>query len=184
MAKVITFSRFFPKNHINGGGRTNFAEQIFNSLNIRYWVKLKYLDLDDLNSNTDFKNDDVWEFHHLLDRGIENKKNHTIRNGNRFKKGDFFSPRVWSGKPYQSKQIILSKDIEIVNVWDIRILVQDFGKLGLQAVITINGQDFQNIELLAKNDGLSVDDFLQWFKTEKGETFVGQIICWNDAVSY
>ena len=81
MAKVITFSRVFPQTHINAGGRTNFAEQIFNSLNIRYWVKLKYLNLDDLNSNTDFKNDDVWEFHHLLDRGIENKKNpHTCRN--------------------------------------------------------------------------------------------------------
>lgn len=29
-----------------------------------------------------------------------------------------------------------------------------------------------------------VADFLQWFKTEKEETFVGQIICWNDSVPY
>lgn len=174
MSKVITFSRKFTSYHPKAGDPTYFVESFYNSIFSR-------------NNLMDYPN------------GIEindcilSIKNHTIRKGNRFKKGDFFSPRVWgtdvnpkSGKsgPYHSKQIILCNDVEIANVWDIRILVQDFGKSGLQSVITINGQDFQNIELLAKNDGLSLQDFLQWFKTEKGETFVGQIICWNENVKY
>jgi hypothetical protein len=165
MAKVITYSRTFPSYHPKVGQPTYFVEAIYKNLGFK-WKDIPNVLIEQ----------------YVLAEGFS--KGHTIRSGKRFKKGDFFSPRVWSGKPYQSKQIILSKDIEIANVWDIIILVQDFGKLGLQAVITIDGKDFQNIELLAKNDGLSIADFLHWFKTEKGEVFVGQIICWDDSVSY
>lgn len=40
-----------------------------------------------------------------LDDTISDQKHHTIRAGNRFKTGDYFSPRVWSGSPYNSKQL-------------------------------------------------------------------------------
>lgn len=46
-------------------------------------------------------------------------KEHTIRKGKRWKVGDKFSPRIWSGKPYKSKQIILAPDTEIKQVFDI-----------------------------------------------------------------
>lgn len=41
-------------------------------------------------------------------------KYHTIRAGNRFKKGDYFSPRIWTDKPYASKQYQFHPDILIV----------------------------------------------------------------------
>ena len=111
-------------------------------------------------------------------------KHHTVRIGNRFKKGDFFSPRVWgtdvnpkSGKSgaYHSKQIILSHDTEIKNVWDIEI--------NEATEISINGKFISygwEVEL-ANNDGLSWQEFNDWFVKLP---FKGQIICWNDAVSY
>ena len=166
MSKLITFSRHFQKSHPKAGQPTFFVEKILNSLGL---TDLNQKPIDELN-----------DFFIIAGDG----KHHTIRGGNRFKVGDKFSPRVWSAKPYASKQIVIGPDIEIKKIYNVRVLVQSFGKLGLQAVISIDGNDFQNIDLLAKNDGLSQADFLNWFTTKKGETFVGQIICWSDDVCY
>ena len=38
------------------------------------------------------------------------------------------------------------------------------------------------IKEIAKNDGLEVSDFLNWFKHPSN--FSGQIICWSDSVEY
>lgn len=81
---------------------------------------------------------------------------------------------------YNSKQIILCPDVEIIKIYNIRILVQDYGKIGLQTVISIEGKFFERIEELAMNDGLFIEDFLSWFYNKKEEIFVGQIICWKD----
>ena len=56
-----------------------------------------------------------WDWHEYYN-GFP--KYHTIRSGNRRKVGDKFSPRIWSGKPYNSKQITIAEDLEIKKVWD------------------------------------------------------------------
>ena len=117
-----------------------------------------------------------------IDDKILGAKHHTIRNGNRFKAGDKFSPRVWSGKPYKSKQIILSEDLEIKQTYQIRIERESL----LNWRIHINGEIIQapKITQLAANDGLSHRDFLDWFNVPLGKNFEGQIICWSYAVFY
>ena len=167
MAKVITFSQKFPSYHPKAGQSTYFVEAFYKSL---FVMKCLPKELEESFNHEVFLN------------GMT--KHHTVRSGNRFKKGDFFSPRVWgtdvnpkSGKSgaYHSKQIILSHDTEIKNVWDIEI--------NEATEISINGKFISygwEVEL-ANNDGLSWQEFNDWFVKLP---FKGQIICWNDAVSY
>ena len=167
MAKVITFSQKFPSYHPKAGQPTCFVEAFYKSL---FVMKCLPKELEESFNHEVFLN------------GMT--KHHTVRSGNRFKKGDFFSPRVWgtdvnpkSGKSgaYHSKQIILSHDTEIKNVWDIEI--------NEATEISINGKFISygwEVEL-ANNDGLSWQEFNDWFVKLP---FKGQIICWNDAVSY
>ena len=117
-----------------------------------------------------------------LDPHLTGAKHHTIRNGNRWKVGDKFSPRVWSDKPYNSKQIILSEDLEIKQIYQIRIWRESL----LNWRIYINGEIISapKISELAANDGLSHRDLLDWFNVPIEKNFEGQIICWSDAVSY
>ncbi|MND76074.1 hypothetical protein D3C80_677110 [compost metagenome] len=172
MAKVITFSRQFPAYHPKAGEPTYFVEKIWKYL----YVNGECPDL--LNS---FINDyialniDVFKGYNNISR-----KFHTIRSGKRWKAGDMFSPRVWSGKPYNSNMITIAPDIEIKKVWDFEIDEND--------TVFINGQvyactsSFSKLEELAKNDGLTLSDFIDWLKYPKA--FSGQIICWDDKIEY
>lgn len=167
MSKVITFSRVFPKYHPKAGQPTFFVEKIYKSLFIMKCVPPELA--------TDFNfavmNDDNYK-----------AKHHTIRNGSRWKVGDKFSPRIWSGKPYNSKQIILSNDVEIKQIYQVRIWRESL----LNWRIYINGEIISapKISELATNDGLTHKDLLDWFNLPIEKNFEGQIICWSDAVSY
>lgn len=114
---------------------------------------------------------------------ISGEKKHTIRAGHRWSVGDKFSPRVWSGKPYNSPQIIIAPDMEIKKVWNIEI----FNELGC---IYIGVRQNKNTFLLlpfgdvAKNDGLTFQEMLWWFNVKPDKLFTGQIICWNENVNY
>lgn len=170
MSKVITFSRTFPSYHPRKGEPTRFVEQILNSLK-------------DQDVFLDFAKIDASLGWSLLDKfGLIGRKHHTIRGGHRFKVGDWFSPRVWSGKPYKSKQITIAPDIQIKKIWDFEI--------DPAGVYSINGKYLLNgaIELrLAKNDGFdNPADMFNWFMVNysKPKPFEGQIICWNDTISY
>lgn len=171
MSRVITFSTKFPSYHLKAKQSTFFVEKILNGLN-----KL----------GIETEGDNIWwtdEFCENIDNEIEGLKYCTIRKGNRWKVGDKFSPRVWSGKPYNSKQIIIAPDIEIKKVYDIVI---DTG-VELWMDIYINGFDRCNNEEVAKNDGLSLTDFFDWFHNPKkiiSQRFEGQIICWNENINY
>lgn len=105
-------------------------------------------------------------------------KCHTIRAGHRWKVGDKFSPRVWSGKPYRSPQIIFSKDIEIKKVWDFEIKPTE-----KYARYYVNGKEMvcTDFAKLAMNDGLDPGDFEDWFQYKAMQ---GQIICWDENISY
>ena len=174
MSKVITFSRVFPAYHPKAGQPTYFVEKLWKSLgNLDYqWDLVKVLQVSDaLNVKMPYS-----EFE---------PKHHTIRAGNRWKVGDKFSPRVWSGKPYNSKQIIIAPDIEIKKIWDVKVEKEVYynENSGVNVItkISINGaHKTANYEPLAKNDGLSLDDLCDWF----AKPMIGQIICWNENIEY
>lgn len=159
MSKVITFSRVYPSYHPRKGEPTFFVEKLTKS-----FQSLGY-DRIDMPDNLEFD----LGMYHLCDA-----KSHTVRGGHRFKVGDKFSPRVWSGKPYQSKQIIIAPDIEVQKIWTFQIEGPVYWFDGY--AMTLN-----EVKELANNDGLTADDFECWFNVKE---FDGQVICWNGALEY
>lgn len=133
---------------------------------------------------------ELTEFETKLKAG---KKIHTIRrnfdlwavNAEKMQRGDFYlSVRQWSGKPYRSKQREIHTIDKPIGVQRIQISYHhDFhaNKPYLTARI-IGGNDIDVVEL-AKNDGLSLSDFADWFfgKEPQGDmTFNGVIIHFTD----
>lgn len=183
--KSMMFARTFPMTHPRKGEPTYFVEKIYNSFN----MKLRGIEFfstfeDDLERlNPEVRYGLLSDFRRSITcrHGLD-PKGHTIRAGNRWKVGDFFTPRVWSGRPYNRKTIIFAPPIEVKKTWDIEI--------DACGVIAINGYyDYSDMvcseefpELLAKNDGLSLVDFHDWFPI--GKDFLGQIICWNQNIEY
>lgn len=172
MSKVITFSRVFPAHHPKKGEPTYFVEALVNNfLSLGYCIE----EIDELcHSNPP------------LDEDMKLHKRHTIRAGERFKAGDLFSPRVWSGQPYRSGQIILSEDILIKKVWKVDIDI--YGDNIYVKVPTGKKDEWYMLSAgeVAENDGLDYWNLLSWFKVHpKTEinTFSGQIICWDDSVN-
>lgn len=177
MSRVITFSRVFPSYHQRKGEPTNFIRSIWEGLDL---LNLLHT-LDD-----SLLEDETESFYR---KNQYNPKYHTIRAGNRWKVGDWFSPRVWSGRPYNSKQIVIAPDIQIKRVFDFKIeidndyicvLIDDypFYEENKNLVTQIDA-----LETLAQNDGLSISDFKNWFRWGK-KHFTGQIICWNKEIEY
>jgi hypothetical protein len=160
--KVIMFSRYFPKSHPRHGAPTYFVEKIWSAIKEPY---SNHLDIPDIS---------LWEYLYCK------PKNHTVRAGHRFRVGDKFSPRVWSEKPYRSKQLIIAPFIEVKKTFDF--------EMDLNGVYSINGKyiDPEIYSVLAQNDGLSEYDMQFWFMPNyaKPKEFKGQIICWNENITY
>lgn len=176
MSKVITFSRNFPSYHLKEGKPTYFVEKLLKSLYIITPLMEEYF----ANLNPDYP--EISDFRGSLLHPMNfHPKYHTIRAGRRFKKGDYFSPRIWSAKPYNSKQIILASDIEIKNTWDIEI------EMPIRKFQLTNDEGTwwqydkgNTIQQIATNDGLEIEELWNWFP----KTFEGQIICWNENIQY
>lgn len=171
MSRVITFSTRFPSYHPRKGEQTHFVEKIWNSLPNHY-------DLDKLNPGKKKEVELFWQALQMNYR-MFGPKLHTIRAGHRWKAGDKFSPRVWSGKPYHSKQIIIAPDMEVKKVWEFEIIDGSPYLFGVKVPQT---DAFRFVGKLAANDGLSFEDFLAWFKYQ--QPFQGQVICWDENVNY
>ena len=170
--RVITFSRYFPKSHPRSGEPTFFVEQILNSVmpkQVNGIVDRNILKREVLDIINDFV---------LLDG--KQKKGHTIRAGNRWKVGDTFSPRVWSGKPYRSKQIEFASPITIKKIWS-------FESYGLTTLINDMPINHLTYSELAKNDGLNSTELHDWIFCHPKAVrtgFKGQIICWDKNIEY
>lgn len=178
MSKVITFSRVFPTYHPRAGEPTYFVEKLHWAITSTIFESWPHADamLRDLNKH--LPENIIQDFIDDLDdetdySGIE--KNHTIRAGHRWKVGDKFSPRVWSGKPYNSKQIIIAPDIEVKKIWDV-----EFDEDGCFWIFSDKERGPRVLHRVAKNDGLTKDDLIAWFN----KPFTGQIICWNETINY
>jgi hypothetical protein len=183
MSKVLTFSRVFPKYHPKAGQATYFMEKVWMS----FELSSSYYDLINLNPDKEKIAEKIWESV-LMNYDSLAPKYHTIRAGNRWKAGDKFSPRVWSGKPYNSKQIIIAPDIEIKKVWDFEMIPfawwDECQYTSKDFVVTSDA-----LKEIAKNDGLTLQDLAQWFAgpglmSSKRKPFKGQIICWNENINY
>ena len=207
MSKVITFSKTFPKYHPKSGQPTGFVKSILRQQGVLINESYKSLLLK-LNTKNLFSGKlsyaDIILFFEDLKKEDEPfyDKIHTIRGGSRFKKDEKFSPRVWSAKPYNSSQIIFFDDIKIKSEWDFKIITEDDDGendwsfvefLGKQyTAYGYGGYDDKKMVEIAKNDGLEIKDFYDWFLTGRTKNqrinnepkiFDGQIICWGD-VSY
>lgn len=95
-------------------------------------------------------------------------KIHTIRSNyelwtkriNEVKEGKaLISLRFWSGRPYNSKQIEFSKITSENNIDVQKIQIDGVWRYKINDGLTRFG-----IEEIANNDGLSVQDFKEWFK--------------------
>lgn len=97
---------------------------------------------------------------------LNGKKIHTIR-GNfslwekriaQIQKGEaVLSVRQWTGKPYQSKQVEIARLTAEDGVG-----IQELKLTDLSRPTTINGKRIE-LPLLAQNDGLSFNDWFNWF---------------------
>ena len=175
--KIITFSRQFPKGHPNAGQPTFFIEKVLlgllenGQISISKCVELaREAGLD--------KNHPMYYIDTLRGYDCSFLKYHTIRSGSRFKPGDWASLRVWSDKPYRSKQIEFAQ-VEVKKVWSVEINEFWF----------IDGEIFEHDSVidLAANDGLLYYDFISWFKIhpkKSDDVFKGQIICWSSGIEY
>ncbi|MFN8296764.1 MAG: hypothetical protein U0T69_11245 [Chitinophagales bacterium] len=193
MARVITFSRTYPSYHPKKGQPTYFIEKILSSFRATVCFTPNtpthfYPNPDDLYElNKDKPYLIISEFIKQIGNYSDKyePKHHTIRSGHRFKAGDKFSPRVWSGKPYNSKQIIIAPDVEVVKTWYFQIQNDRFF---IESEKDQSCREITDISLIAKNDGLEIIDFKNWFflspKFKKNKSFDGQIICWNNKIEY
>src|ERR1700745_105437 len=105
--RQIMFSRSFPQAHPRVGEPTHFVEKI--------WAGLA--DQGMVMDGIDFGNYPA-DFHRYYNAV---PKWHTIRAGNRWKVGDIFVPKIWSGLPYRSKTISFAPPLEVKKVLDITI---------------------------------------------------------------
>lgn len=166
--KVLTCSRYFPKGHPKAGQPTYFVEQVLNS------ILRRPVNLNDIKPEVRPYVNDFF----VIDG--ERQKHHTIRAGNRFKPGQMASLRVWSDKPYRSKQVEFAQ-VEVKKVWPVTITITG----AYDSIYT--GDALLPTCVVAKNDGLECDDFVRWFSVHPKRTkqvFHGQIICWNDSITY
>lgn len=163
--KVLTVSRFFPAYHPRKGEETFFPEKILNALHPGGKS-------DTLNAlPAEMK--PIINYFFVLDGS--DKKLHTIRAGNRWKQGEIVSLRVWSDKPYRSKQIEFAQ-VQLTKVIPIDIDFWPLSKHTWERKILVGATYLSNHKVLANNDGLSLPDFLNWFQKPMN----GQILCWGD----
>lgn len=170
MAKPLSFSRNYPCNHKRKGEPTFFVEKIWKSLQ-----QIGY-------NNPESYFDSIPNLSKVIDMGIYKDllpKLHTMRASKRFKAGDWFTPKVWSGRPYFTSPYIIAPDVQVVKTFDFYLSVKDEVLIIDELNCYPYGYD-KTIAELASNDGLSVDDFISWFK----KPIEGQIICWSEEPKY
>lgn len=193
MSRVMTFSRTYPAYHPKAGQPTHFVEKILNwyfgtMKNLEHNPALHFTgDIIKLKNPELYQVGGVETFIESLSKDIDAWKNHTIRAGRRWKAGDWFSPRVWSGKPYNSKQVIIAPDIQVKKTWDFEVDgngVMSMAKPGEQLKYLDENID----AIIAKNDGLEYNDFIDWivlpYYVRTKDSGPMQIICWNESIEY
>lgn len=169
--KVIIISRHFLQGHPKEGQPTFFVDKIFKTLRSTGFIPLDNVALmeryKEVFGEPSYRHGD---------------KYHTVRAGENWKKGDRASLRVWSGLPYKSYQVEFAR-VVLSNVWSFTFHGGCFSVNGEKYYGDTEG-DFELLETIANNDGLTRHEFVDWFKLPKNKTFTGQILCWSDKIQY
>jgi hypothetical protein len=175
--REVTFSRHFPAYHPNKGEKTNFVEKItsYNVLQDIQQEKLTGVIIPNFVAEiekADFlkKRKDIIE-HYLK---VYPPKLHTIRQGKKFKVGDYIKPMVWAGRPYHKTPEGLWK----IQFCDPLLIVQVYDFEYTKSVYLLDGKELNKVQLekIANNDGLPLEQFECWFNKKE---FSGQVICWG-----
>lgn len=142
---VITLSRYFPVKHSKAGEPTNFrdafnAGQVFNKGSECLYLRPKL--------HTIRANYPLWE-----KRIKEVQEGHAV-----------LSVRQWTGKPYRSKQVEIAR-LTAKDGVGIQKLSFDKDKDGVSSFkfFDIDRRCFDR-KTLANNDGLSLEDWEEWFR--------------------
>ena len=139
---VLTVSKTFPKSHKRAGQQTWFVEKI-NEAGMP-----------------------------ISDEPIMGKKTHTIRSNYEFweKRAKqindgkaILSIRYWNGKPYNSKQVEFCQ-LSQIGVQKLTFYNNDINCPYVYEEDGVANYPIYGIEQIAKNDGLSLSDFKEWFK--------------------
>lgn len=175
--KDIKFAQIFPSYHPRKKQPTNFIEKVMESFNLRGDIEVTDEQLD------------------LLDFSLTKPeifpKWHTVRAGNRFSAGDWFIPKIWTHRPYHSSPIAFGPPIQVEYVCDL-VIVNNTITYGtrMNKIIHVGYKEIYGMDRLtelAKNDGLSPRDLLDWFKVKhnsKAIEFEGQVISWSKDIRY
>lgn len=119
------------------------------------------------------------------------EKIHTIRrnydqwkvNSEKMERGKFYlSVRQWSGKPYNSPQVEIAQRHNPIGVQPVELYYHADNDT---ITAKIDGREWLDADCytLAKNDGLSVQDFKEWFfgkDPKEDKVFKGGIIHFTD----
>lgn len=153
---VIMLSQTFPANHPRRGEETKFKQQIINAIFVNQgWNKIAaYPELGD-KRHTIRANYDLWK-----------KRIDEVQRGEAC-----LSLRQWEGKPYRSKQIEFARltnqdgvGIQQVNInldcYDAHKSVDWF----IPNPKKVNEFYWFNGTAIAYNDGLLIQDWVNWFK--------------------
>ncbi|MFY9159658.1 hypothetical protein [Aquirufa ecclesiirivi] len=135
---VLTVSRYFPSTHPRKGEDTGFIDKILTTI----------MGAPDLRKiHTIRGNYELWE-----------KRIKEVQDGKAI-----LSLRYWEGKPYDSKQVEFARldKNSGIGIQKLVFLDENFE----MPFIFENGYaSLNSIFTLAKNDGLSFEDFKAWFK--------------------
>ena len=163
---VLMLSQTFPAKHPKAGKPTGFAEKVQEALNyVEYFGTVGMLPTKCAKIHTMRTNCDMWA-----------KRFEKIYAGKAC-----LSLRVWSGKPYHSKQIEiarLTKDdgigLQFVYVTDINfndsyidmnmVVVGEYPRGCCQLMPKFTENQIINGRILAANDGLALQDCLPFFR--------------------
>ena len=155
---VLTVSRNFPKTHKRHGELTHFVEKIL----VGQYDKNENFYLQDTKA----------EFDREIFFECRNPKIHTIRTNYKFwskriaeiQNGNaVLSVRYWSGKPYNSKQVEICQ-LDKDSGCGVQELEFFNSNLSDPVVMSSTNNPHLTREQLAKNDGLSLEEFKEWFK--------------------
>lgn len=85
--------------------------------------------------------------------------------------------REWTGRPYNSEQADIKKFVEV----GLQSIKMTYGVDDEKPQAWVDGKPVP-VELLAKNDGLELSDFIEWFfgSVHSGNVFEGKIIHFTD----
>lgn len=144
---VITLSQVFPANHPRAGKRTHFAAKVQDMLDDK--PNMERVDID-YKRHTIRANYPLWA-----------KRFEQIERGEAC-----LSIRQWSGKPYASKQVEIARLTKADGIGLQKLLFpRDRDGVHSLSLFYIEGAKDTTSEVLANNDGLSVPDWRDWFRT-------------------